>query len=74
MDPACIRHTDLPGTTRLFADFTYHFDRVARFYGHDPHRPDSLSAAAAEVVYPDDRRAAMVRALEGQNGPSEVLR
>ena len=73
MDPACIRHTDLPGTTRLFADFTYHFDRVSRFYKHDPHRPDSLSAAAAEVVYPDERRAAMVRALEGQNGPSDML-
>jgi len=74
MDPACIRHTDLPGTTRLFADFTYHFDRVARFYRHDPHHADSLRAAAAEVVYPDDRRAAMVRALAGQNGESESLR
>jgi bacillithiol synthase len=74
MDPACIRHTDLPGTTRLFADFTYHFDRVARFYRYDPHHPDSLRAAAAEVVYPDDRRAAMVHALEGQNGPSDALR
>jgi len=74
MDPACIRHTDLPGTTRLFADFTYHFDRVARFYRHDPHHPDSLRAAAAEVVYPDDRRAAMVRALAGQNGETDALR
>jgi bacillithiol biosynthesis cysteine-adding enzyme BshC len=74
MDPACIRHTDLPGTTRLFADFTYHFDRVARFYRHDPHHPDSLRAAAAEVVYPDDRRAAMVRALVRQNGDSDALR
>lgn len=74
MDPACIRHTDLPGTTRLFADFTYHFDRVARFYRHDPHHPDSLRAAAAEVVYPDDRRAAMVRALAGQNGDTDALR
>jgi bacillithiol synthase len=74
MDPACIRHTDLPGTTRLFADFTYHFDRVARFYGHDPHRPDSLRAAVAEIAYPDDRRAAMVRALVGQNGETEALR
>jgi bacillithiol synthase len=73
MDPACIRHTDLPGTTRLFADFTYHFDRVARFYRHNPHHPDSLRAASAEVVYPDDRRASMVRALVGQNGPSDAL-
>jgi bacillithiol biosynthesis cysteine-adding enzyme BshC len=68
MDPACIRHTDLPGTTRLFADFTYHFDRVSQFYGHDPHDPDSLRAAMAQIEYPDDRRAAMVQALAAQNG------
>jgi bacillithiol biosynthesis cysteine-adding enzyme BshC len=74
MDPACIRHTDLPGTSGLFADFTYHFDRVARFYGHDPHDPDSLRAAVAEIAYPDDRRAAMVRALIGQNGETDSLR
>ncbi len=67
MEPACIRHTDLPGTTRLFADFSYHFDRVARFYRHDPHNPESLCAAASEVDYPDERRAAMVEALSSQN-------
>jgi bacillithiol synthase len=73
MDPACIRHTDLPGTTRLFADFAYHFDRVARFYRHDPHNPDSLRSAAAEIDYPDDRRASMVQALAAQNGDSPAL-
>src|SRR5712691_997090 len=73
MEPACIRHTEIPGTSRLFLDFTYHFDRVARFYRHDPHRLESLAAAAQEVNYPDDRRAAMVKALAGQNGPSESL-
>jgi bacillithiol biosynthesis cysteine-adding enzyme BshC len=73
MEPACIRHTDIPGASRLFLDFTYHFDRVARFYRHDPHRPESLHAAAREIDYPDDRRAAMARALEAQNGPSENL-
>src|SRR5271154_2235201 len=79
MEPACIRHTDLPGTSKLFADFTYHFDRVAGFYRHNPHDPESLAAAAAEIDYPDERRAAMVRALQvqnshGQDGPSESLR
>ncbi len=73
MEPACIRHTDIPGTSRLFADFTYHFDRVARFYRHNPHDFGSLTAAAREVNYPDDRRAAMVDALAAQNGPSESL-
>jgi bacillithiol biosynthesis cysteine-adding enzyme BshC len=74
MEPACIRHTDLPGTSKLFADFTYHFDRVARFYRHNPHELGSFAAAAGELDYPEERRAAMVRALEGQNGPSESLR
>ena len=46
MEPACIRHTDLPGTSKLFADFSYHFDRVAAFYRHDPHDPASFAAAA----------------------------
>ena len=30
MDPACLRHTEIPGTSKLFADLSYHFDRVAR--------------------------------------------
>ena len=36
MQPACIRHTDLPGTSRLFGDFVYRFERVASFYQHNP--------------------------------------
>jgi bacillithiol biosynthesis cysteine-adding enzyme BshC len=73
MEPACIRHTDVPGTSRLFADFTYHFDRVARFYRHNPHDPGSMAAAASEINYPDERRAAMVAALRAQNGDSPSL-
>jgi bacillithiol biosynthesis cysteine-adding enzyme BshC len=73
LEAACIRHTDLPGTSRLFADFSYHFDRVARFYGHDPHNPASFSAVAREIDCPETRRAALVAALEAQNGPSDSL-
>ena len=73
MQPACIRYTELPGTSKLFADFQYHFDRVARFYRHDPCDAASLGRAAAEVDFPDTRRAALVEALEAQNGPSESL-
>jgi len=25
MDPACLRHTEIPGTSKLFTDFSYHF-------------------------------------------------
>jgi uncharacterized protein YllA (UPF0747 family) len=73
MEPACIRHTDLPGTSRLFADFTYHFDRVARFYRHNPHHQDAIREAIAEIQYPADRRAAIVEALRAQNGDSQSL-
>src|SRR5579859_5961950 len=73
MQPACIRYTELPGTSKLFADFTYHFDRVAQFYRHDPGDPASFARAAAEIDYPDSRRAALVEAVAAQNGPSESL-
>ncbi|HSP67872.1 MAG TPA: bacillithiol biosynthesis cysteine-adding enzyme BshC [Bryobacteraceae bacterium] len=72
MDPACLRHTELPGTSKLFADFSYHFDRVARFYRHNPHDPASYGAAAREVQYPADRRAAVAKVLEAQN-PGNAL-
>jgi bacillithiol biosynthesis cysteine-adding enzyme BshC len=75
MEPAaCIRHTDLPGTSKLFRDFSYRFDQVARFYGHDPHDPASFAAAARAIDFPASRRTALVAALEAQNGPSPALR
>ena len=73
MEPACIRHHDLPGASRLFLDFSYHFDRVSRFYSHNPHDPGTLAAAAREIDYPADRRAALVKALTPLNGPSASL-
>ena len=72
MDPACLRHTEIPGTSKLFADLSYHFDRVARFYRHNPHQRESYAAAAREIQYPDDRRAAVARVLEAQN-PGNAL-
>ena len=72
--PACIRHTDLPGTSKLFSDFSYHFDRVAQFYEHNPHDPESFSRVAAQIDYPNARRAALVAALRARNGESENLR
>lgn len=73
MEAACIRQTDLPHTSRLFADYAYHFDNVARFYAHDPRRAESFQAAAAEIRYPDDRRAALVAALRAENTDSASL-
>ncbi len=73
MDAACLRHTDLPHTSRLFADFLYHFDRVRQFYSHNPADFNSFAAAAGEIEYPAERRAALVAALRVQNGDSPSL-
>ena len=70
---ACLRHTDLPGTSKLFADLMYHFDRVSSFYAHNPALASSYESAAKQIEYPADRRAAMAKALAAQNPPSELL-
>ncbi|MBI2688057.1 MAG: bacillithiol biosynthesis cysteine-adding enzyme BshC [Acidobacteria bacterium] len=67
MEQHCIRHTELPGASRLFADFLYHYDRVANFYHHPPYDPESYCRAAKEIIYPADRRAALVAALRQTN-------
>ena len=69
MECSCIRQTELPGTSRLFADLIYHPDRVATFYSS----PRTLREAAAEIEFPDERRAALVAALRELNGDSAEL-
>jgi bacillithiol biosynthesis cysteine-adding enzyme BshC len=73
MESACVRHTDLPHTSKLFADYVYHFDRVARFYSHDPHDPESFRRAATAIHFPAERRAELVNALREQNAPGPAL-
>lgn len=73
MEPACIRHTELPGTTKLFADYSYNFDRLARFYNFNPRDPKCLELSAGQIQYPENRRAAMAKALAAQNGDNPLL-
>ena len=73
MESACLRHTDIPHTSKLFADFQYHFDRVTKYYAHWPGDPESYAAAARQIDYPDDRRQALVAALRARNGDSPSL-
>ena len=73
METACLRHTEIPHTSRLFSDFQYHFDRVARFYVHRPADPNAYATAAKELDYPAERRAALVQALRARNGASASL-
>src|SRR5258705_6600455 len=63
METTCIRHTELPHTSRLFSDFLYHFDRVEKFY----------SGFGKASAYPSERRSDLVRALREQNGDSPAL-
>ena len=73
MNGACIRHTELPGASRLFLDFLYDFPRVSSFYPHDPSDPASLHRSIAAIEYPAARRAAVAEALRSINGDSPSL-
>lgn len=73
MRSICIPHTELPGTSALFADYLYRFERVAGFYQHDPHAPDSVREAALAIRFEDNHRQRLVSALRGINGESAAL-
>jgi bacillithiol synthase len=73
METSCLRHTEIPHTSQLFSDFQYHFDRVARFYGHNPGDASSYVSVAKAMAYPADRRAGLVTALRARNGASASL-
>ena len=73
MESACLRHTEIPHTSALFSDFQYHFDRVARFYSHNPHDGHCYAEAAKQIQYPEERRAALVASLRQTNGESASL-
>jgi bacillithiol biosynthesis cysteine-adding enzyme BshC len=67
MNPSCLKHTQIPGTSRLFADYLYHFDRLKGYFDWNPLEPASFQQAAGQIRYPPDRREAMVQALARQN-------
>lgn len=71
MESSCVRQTDIPGTSKLFADLIYHFDRVSDLFPWRPNDPESLTRAA-QFSFPDYRRAALVKALTplNQGNPS----
>jgi bacillithiol biosynthesis cysteine-adding enzyme BshC len=71
MECSCVRHTDVPGTSKLFIDLIHNFDRVGDLYPFPPNDIDSL-VAASKFDFPDARRAALVSALRplNQGNPS----
>jgi bacillithiol biosynthesis cysteine-adding enzyme BshC len=72
MECSCVRHTDVPGTSKLFADLIYNFDRVEDLY---PFRPNDIQTLVrrARSEFPDSRRAALVNALTSRNRDNPSL-
>ena len=66
MECHCIKHSEIPHSSRLFTDLLYHFDRVSAFYPHNPMDSGSFQAAAKAVNYPAAVRAEVVAVLEEQ--------
>src|SRR5579863_10546905 len=73
MECSCVRHTELPHTSKLFADLVYQPDRVRAFYPYPPYDPQSYAAAARQVTLNPERRAALVAVLREANGASASL-
>jgi len=73
MESSCVRHNLIPGTSKLFLDYLYHFDRVSRFYAGDGWDAEQVVDAARAVQFPAERRRQLVAALLEQNGDSAAL-
>lgn len=67
MRSECLPFTQIPHTSRLFADYLYHFDRVQQFYPHPPLSRDWAAEQARAVQIDSDRRARVAAVLERQN-------
>jgi len=74
MHCTCVRQSDLPNTSRLFADVLYNPDRTAAFYDHPFRDIESLREVAAAIDFPAGQRANLVDALRVQNRDSAALK
>ena len=74
MQCSCVRQTELPQTSPLFADVLYHPDRTARFYWNRNHDFEASLSASRDIDFPAAKRAALVAALREHNPDSESLR
>jgi bacillithiol biosynthesis cysteine-adding enzyme BshC len=73
MQCTCVRQTELPHTTALAADTFYNPDKLSAFYHHPVRDLESFRAAAAEIHFFAEQRAALVAALRKQNPASKAL-
>ena len=73
MHCTCVRQTELPNTTRLFADVLYHPDRTAPFYQHPLRDWKPFRPPPRQIEFSAERRAALIDALRVQNPESPAL-
>ncbi|MEO8372163.1 MAG: bacillithiol biosynthesis cysteine-adding enzyme BshC [Candidatus Solibacter sp.] len=73
MHCTCVRQSDLPNTTRLFADVLYHPDKTSSFYQYPIRDLEAFRASASQVNLSPERRAALIAALRMQNPESPAL-
>ena len=73
MQPSCVRQDLIPGTSKLFADYLYQFDKVSGFFPYTSWHADGVETAAKAVSFPADRRAKIVAALATQNSDVAAL-
>ena len=73
MHCTCVRQSDLPNSTRLFADVLYHPDKTAAFYQYPFRSLEAYQSAAAALDFTPERRAALIAALRVQNPESPAL-
>lgn len=62
----CLKQTQMPGSTALFTDYLYQFDRVEPFYQQPPSAEAVLEAAKKANISAEHRRN-LVAALRAQN-------
>ena len=71
MSLASLRQAELPGTSRLYADFLESFPRVGGFYAHPPSL-DAAQAAASHITIDPDHRRGLVAELARQNAGADA--
>jgi bacillithiol biosynthesis cysteine-adding enzyme BshC len=73
MHCTCVRQSDLPSITPLFADVLYHPERTAPFYQHPIRDLDAFRESASQIRFSGEQRAALIRALQVENPSSPAL-
>ena len=63
----CLPFSQIPHTTRLFADFLYDFPKVQQFYPRPPYIHEWLKDETSALRYDSGRRERVAAILERQN-------